>query len=83
MIWGAFTVHDYTPLYIVQGDTLNSQRYIHLLQDALQPNLPTLLPNSGLLQQDNAPAHASRATKKNIWSTMLYASSLGLAQAQI
>ena len=64
IIWGAFKVHDYTPLYRVQGGTLNSQHYIHLLQDALQPYLPTLLPHGGLFQQDNAPAHASRVTKE-------------------
>ena len=64
MIWGAFTVHDYTPFYRIQGGTFNYQRYIHLLQDALQPYLPTLLPNGGFFQQDNAPAHVSRATKE-------------------
>lgn len=63
MIWGAFSVHDYTSLYRVEGGTLNSDRYIQLLRDVLIPVLPMLLPNGGYFQQDNARAHRSRATK--------------------
>ncbi len=64
MVWGAFSLADFTPLYRVEGGTLNSERYIHLLQHALLPFLPMLLPTGGNFQQDNAPAHASKATKK-------------------
>jgi hypothetical protein len=63
MIWGAFSTYDYTPLHRVQSGTLNSERYIQLLQQSLLPFLPNLLPNGGQFQQDNAPAHGSRATK--------------------
>jgi hypothetical protein len=64
MIWGAFSVNGSTPLYRVQHGTLNSERYHLLLQHALLPFLPILLPNGGQFQQDNAPAHASRSTKE-------------------
>lgn len=64
MIWGAFSVNDYTPLYRVKGGTLNSERYQQLLKTGLLPFIRKLLPNGGQFQQDNAPAHASRSTKK-------------------
>ena len=64
MIWGAFSIYDYTPLHRVQSGTLNSERYIQLLQQSLLPFFPHLLPNGGQFQQDNAPAHGSKETKE-------------------
>ena len=63
MIWGAFSVNGYTPLFRVQGGTLNSERYQSLLKNVLLPHLLILLPTGGQFQQDNAPAHGSISTK--------------------
>lgn len=64
MIWGAFSIKGYSPLYRVQCGTLNSERYQLLLKDVLLPSLHVLLPTEGLFQQDNAPPHSSRSTKE-------------------
>ena len=61
MVWRAFSANGFTPLYRIEGN-LNSGGYIELIQNKLLPAIPTLLPNGGLVQQDNAPVHVSKQT---------------------
>ena len=61
MVWGAFSANVFTQLYRIEGN-LNSGGYIELIQNKLLPAIPTLLPNGGLFQQDNAPVHVSKQT---------------------
>ena len=49
-------------IQLIEGN-LNSQGYIKILQDSLLPNIPTLLPQGGFFQQDNAPIHNSKLTR--------------------
>ncbi len=60
-VWGAFSIHGYTPL-IRNNGTLNAERYTFLLRDNYLPFLNNLLPDGGQLLQDNAPIHTAART---------------------
>jgi len=64
MVWGAFSIHGFTPLHRVENGSLTAERYQNLLEEALIPHLQILLPNGGQFQQDNAPAHAANSTRQ-------------------
>lgn len=63
MVWGAFGYGGLGNLVILpKGQTVNSQRYIKLLQE----NLGECFAKTGceILQQDGAPCHTSKAVKQ-------------------
>lgn len=63
MVWGAFGYGGLGNLAILpKGQTVNSERYIKLLQE----NLGECFAKTGceILQQDGAPCHTSKAAKK-------------------
>ena len=62
MVWGCFCNNRLGPLVLVEG-TLNSERYIELLQEYLLPFLNDLGIEDHIFQDDNAPCHASARTK--------------------
>jgi transposase len=68
MFWSAISARGRAPLYAISG-TVNSDRYIELLETAL---LPWFRENCGaayLFQQDNAPAHVSKKTLRFLHSS--------------
>jgi transposase len=62
MVWGCFCNNRLGPLVLIEG-TLNSDRYIDLLQEYLLPFLNDLGIENHIFQDDNAPCHASAKTK--------------------
>jgi len=63
MVWGCFCNNKLGPLVLIEG-TLNSDRYIELLEEHLLPYLNNLGIENHIFQDDNAPCHASNKTKK-------------------
>jgi len=62
MVWGCFCNNKIGPLVLIEG-TLNSDRYIELLEEHLIPFLNNLGAANHIFQDDNAPCHASKKTK--------------------
>lgn len=66
MVWGCFCNNKLGPLVLVEG-TLNSEKYIELLQEHLLPFLNNLnnlnKEEKYIFQDDNASCHASTKTK--------------------
>ena len=62
MVWGCFCNNRIGPLVLVEG-TLNSDRYIELLEEHLLPFLNNLNIENCIFQDDNASCHASKKTK--------------------
>lgn len=62
MVWGCFCNNKIGPLVLIEG-TLNSDRYIELLEKYLIPFLNSLGVENHIFQDDNAPCHASNKTK--------------------
>lgn len=71
MFWGCFTHEGPGALIPIKG-MMNSDKYIHLLETRIVPQLQKSFPDGrGVFQQDLAPCHTSRKTteffnKKNI-----------------
>ncbi|KAJ4435632.1 hypothetical protein ANN_18248, partial [Periplaneta americana] len=71
MFWGCFTHEGPGALIRIKG-MMNSDKYIHLLETRIVPQLQKSFPDGrGVFQQDLAPCHTSRKTteffnKKNI-----------------
>lgn len=71
MFWGCFTHEGPGALIPIKG-MMNSDKYIHLLETRIVPQLRNSFPDgSGVFQQDLAPCHTCRKTteffnKKNI-----------------
>lgn len=69
MIWAGFSVYGKTKLHFIT-ERMNSIKYIRLLEESFVPYLATLEEENGdniLFQQDNAPIHVSKKTRK--WMT--------------
>lgn len=79
MVWGGISLRGQTPLAFIDrtvDGTIDSLKYQQILEGFLFPTMDTLYPsgtvyplletgNKGfVLQQDNAPCHVSRSTKK-------------------
>jgi|1186.fasta_scaffold111665_1 transposase len=62
MVWGCFCNNKLGPLVLIEG-TLNSDRYIELLEEYLLSFLNNLSIEVYIFQDDNAPCHASIKTK--------------------
>ena len=62
MVWGCFCNNKLGPLVLIEG-TLNSDRYIELLEEYLLPFLNNLDVENHIFQDDNAPCHASIKTR--------------------
>jgi hypothetical protein len=62
MIWKCFCNNKLGPLVLVEG-TLNSDKYIELLEEYLVPFLNDLGIKNHIFQDDNAPCHVSIKTK--------------------
>lgn len=63
MVWGCITYYGVGTLVFVNGN-MNSEKYIEVLDNNLWPVIVKHFPNEGcLFQDDNAPCHASHATK--------------------
>src|SRR6185436_7383414 len=62
MVWGCFCNNRIGPLVLIDG-TLNSDRYIELLEEQLIPFLNNLGKENHIFQDDNAPCHTSKKTK--------------------
>ena len=63
MVWGCFCNNKIGPLVLIEG-TLNSDKYIELLEKNLLPYLENLNIENPIFQDDNATCHASNKTKK-------------------
>ena len=67
MFWGCITYHGIGTFTEVQGN-INSRKYIEVLDNQLWPVLARHFPTDDyLFQEDNAPVHTSRETKR--WKT--------------
>ena len=62
MVWECFCNNRVGPLVLIEG-TLNSDRYIELLEEYLLPFLNDLGIEDYIFQDDNAPCHALIKTK--------------------
>ena len=62
MVWGCFCNNKLGPLVLIEG-TLNSDKYIELLEEHLLPFLNDLGIENHIFQDDNAPCHASIKTR--------------------
>ena len=63
MIWGGISMRGATPVASIAG-TVDSDAYQRILSGYLLPTMGTLYPEGFILQQDNAPCHVSRSSKK-------------------
>ena len=63
MVWGCFCLRGRPELFIVPN-TLNSEKYVELLQNTLEPFAEKTFKGSWRYQQDNAPMHNSKYTKE-------------------
>ena len=64
MVWGCFSFNGIGPLKIIDG-SLSSNGYIEILQSVLLPQMNEWFGvGGGILQQDNASCHTSKATQK-------------------
>lgn len=63
MVWGCFSHHGRGGLSILEkGVRLNSEKYINILEEKVIPFMN--ISRTVIFQQDNAPCHSSRKTKK-------------------
>ncbi len=62
MIWGGISTLGQTTLAVVRG-SINSNRYIEILQEHLLPSAISLYGDAWRLQQDNATPHVSKSTR--------------------
>ena len=62
MVWGGIARRGVTPLAIITG-TVDSLKYLLILEGYLIQEMRILYPEGYILQQDNAPPHVSRSTK--------------------
>lgn len=63
MVWGCFAYNGTGELQIIDG-TMNSAKYIKILEDCLQLSVQKLrLGQDWVFQQDNDPKHTARATR--------------------
>lgn len=58
MVWGGISVRGVTPLVLIKG-TVNTDRYLLILEEAMIPTMSALYPDGYVFQQDNAPCHKS------------------------
>ena len=64
MVWGCMSEVGVGELRLVSG-RLNAASYVALLEDALRPSVRSLgLEGEFIFQQDNAPAHMAKTTKR-------------------
>lgn len=64
MIWGCMSAKGLGQLCFIES-TVNASRYINILEDYLVPSVPSLVTfHEYMFQQDGAPAHTSKTTKK-------------------
>ncbi len=62
MVWGANSVRGKSRLVIIEG-TVDSPKYCQILEEAL-PDIKELHRRGYIFQQDNAPCHTAKNTKK-------------------
>lgn len=63
MIWAGFGWHGKTDLAFVDG-TMNSQKYIDIMETHLNPEESAIFPENWIYMQDNAKVHTSILSKK-------------------
>jgi transposase len=61
MVWGGISMRGNTDIVLVNG-SVNSQKYIDIMEEHLPWTLGVLYPDGWLYQQDNAPPHKSKRT---------------------
>jgi len=61
MFWSAISTNGKAPLHAISG-TVNSDKYIELLETTLLPWFSEKCSATHIFQQDNAPAHVSKKT---------------------
>jgi hypothetical protein len=62
MIWGGISMRGETPLYLGSG-SVNSAKYVSILNECLLPTMEALYLDGFTLQQDNARPHTAKDTK--------------------
>jgi len=63
MVWGGISTRGSTPLIFIEG-SVDTQKYIEILEEGLIKTMDILYPDGYVFQQDNAPSHKSRTAKK-------------------
>lgn len=64
MVWGCMSAKGMGTLTFVDG-IINAQEYQDILQNSLLPSITKLYPNGNyVFQQDGAPCHMAKSTKK-------------------
>lgn len=64
MVWGAISIHGTSRLHVVEG-TMNSEKYIRVLETRLLPQIRDWFGDSQwIFQQDSAPCHTAKSVKK-------------------
>ena len=63
MVWGAISERGTTPLCFIKG-TVNSEKYIEIMNECLLETMSCLYPDGWTFQQDNASCHVSKKTKE-------------------
>lgn len=69
MLWGCMSASGVGEMILCEG-RMNSNRYISMLQEVLEPSIEKLFEDDGdnyFYQQDNAPCHRAQATMR--WFT--------------
>ena len=64
MVWGAINYKKKSSLQLVDG-TMNSDRYVGVINRNLIPMMRNLGHSDHIFQQDNAPCHTSRVSKEH------------------
>ncbi|RWR99611.1 hypothetical protein B4U79_01338 [Dinothrombium tinctorium] len=63
MVWGAMSARGLSPIAFIPGH-IDSTKYAIVMDHNLLDTMNTLYPDGWLYQQDNAPVHTSKLTKK-------------------
>ena len=63
LIWGGLSYMGLTPIKVAEGN-INSDSYQAILSECLIDSMKPFYPDGFILQQDNAPPHVSKSTKK-------------------
>jgi transposase len=63
MVWGGISSRGATPLIFVKG-SIDAKNYIKILEEGLISTMNFLYPEGFIFQQDNAPSHRAKITKK-------------------
>lgn len=65
-VWCGLTAKFILPPFFIEGETVNGERHLHILQNHMKPNLPRR--SNVIFMQDGAPPHIAKPVKEFLLS---------------